>query len=438
VKHAAVTLPPGTLLAGKFRIERRLGAGAMGAVYAIVHEFTHHRRALKLLHPEARLVPDLVSRFLDEASAAGRVGNAHLVETFDAGVLPTGEPYVVMELLEGETLGALLKRERPLSVERSAEIVAQAAQGIDAANRAGIIHRDLKPENLFVTATPTGPFVKVLDFGVSKFTTASGISLHATQTGALYGSPAYMSPEQLRADSDVDARVDVFGLGVVLFESLTGALPYDAPDLLALRARVLTGRPTRIETLRPEVPRELAKVVHRAIAQRRDERFASAREFAEALAPFRAFDGAPGVTDPLAADVAPAAGARSEFGLPGKRRRIALVAALVALLGGASWVGLARSPTASRPAAPPASSDPIAAPPMGSAAGTVPPAELQAAPPVPPSASSEPLASAHPRSEPGPVHGRPRGLPTGGPSSSASASSNTSRIGLAKHNPFTQ
>src|SRR5580693_5279811 len=150
-------LPPGTLLAGKFRIERLLGSGAMGAVYAIHHEITRHKRALKLLHPEARMVPDLVRRFLNEASAAGRAGNPHLVETFDAGTLPTGEPYVVMELLEGETLGAVLRRERILDPSLAAELVAQAAEGMESAHRAGIIHRDLKPENLFVTTRDGRP-----------------------------------------------------------------------------------------------------------------------------------------------------------------------------------------------------------------------------------------------------------------------------------------
>jgi serine/threonine-protein kinase len=158
---------PGTVIADKFRIERRLGAGAMGAVYAVRHELTRHRRALKLLHPEAQTSPDLVRRFLNEASAAGRAGNPHLVETFDAGTLPSGEPYVVMELLEGETLQAALDRGGRLEVETAVEIVAQAAEGIDAAHRAGIVHRDLKPENLFLTRRDGAPFVKILDFGVS-------------------------------------------------------------------------------------------------------------------------------------------------------------------------------------------------------------------------------------------------------------------------------
>jgi serine/threonine protein kinase len=283
----APSLSPGTLLAGKFRIERRLGAGAMGAVYAIDHELTHHRRALKLLHPNLCADPDLVRRFLNEASAAGRVGNPHLVETFDAGSLPTGEPYVVMELLEGEPLDVVLKRERFLDVGLAAEIVAQAAEGIDAAHGAGIIHRDLKPENLFVTSRDGAPFVKILDFGVSKFAALSKDKQRQTRAGMIYGSPAYMSPEQLWGSADVDARSDVFALGVVLFESVAGVLPFDGPTLEALALRVAAGDSQSLESLRPDLPPGLADVVRRALAAAREDRLATARALAEALAPFR-------------------------------------------------------------------------------------------------------------------------------------------------------
>jgi eukaryotic-like serine/threonine-protein kinase len=224
------SIPPGSLLGGKFRIERLLGAGAMGTVYAIDHELTRHRRALKLLHPAVQNIPDIVRRFLNEASAAGRAGNPHLVETFDAGTLPSGEPYVVMELLEGETLGALLRQKRILEPSLAAELVAQAAEGMVAAHRAGIVHRDLKPENLFVTTRDGQPFIKIMDFGVSKFSTGTSSGMRGTQAGMIYGSPAYMSPEQLTAQTDVDGRTDVFALGVVLFECLTGALPVRCPD----------------------------------------------------------------------------------------------------------------------------------------------------------------------------------------------------------------
>ena len=282
------SVPPGSLLGGKFRIERLLGAGAMGTVYAIDHELTRHKRALKLLHPAVQNIPDIVRRFLNEASAAGRAGNPHLVETFDAGTLPTGEPYVVMELLEGETLGAVLRRERVLNPPLAAELVAQAAEGMEAAHRAGIIHRDLKPENLFVTMRDGGPFIKIMDFGVSKFATGSSSGMRGTRAGMVYGSPAYMSPEQLTAQTDVDRRTDVFALGVVLFECLTGELPFDGPTIEALMVKVLRGEMLPIESLRPGLSPALIEVVRQAIAANRDERIPTARDLAEALGPFRA------------------------------------------------------------------------------------------------------------------------------------------------------
>jgi serine/threonine-protein kinase len=282
------TLPPGTLLAGKFRIERLLGAGAMGAVYAIDHELTRHKRALKLLHASAQNVPEIVRRFLNEASAAGRAGDPHLVETFDAGTLPSGEPYVVMELLAGETLGATLARERLLDPTLAAELVAQAAEGMDAAHRAGIIHRDLKPENLFVTHRDGAPFIKIMDFGVSKFATASSSGMRSTQAGVMYGSPAYMAPEQLNGELDVDGRADVFGLGVVLFECLTGGRPFEATTVPALMIKVMNGEMVPVESLRSGVPSELAGIVRRALAVDRDERFSTAHALADALGPFRA------------------------------------------------------------------------------------------------------------------------------------------------------
>jgi serine/threonine-protein kinase len=309
-------LPPGTLLAGKFRIESLLGAGAMGAVYAIHHELTRHKRALKLLHPEARVVPDLVRRFLNEASAAGRAGNAHLVETFDAGTLPTGEPYVVMELLEGETLGARLARERVLDPPVAAEIVAQAAEGIDAAHRVGIVHRDLKPDNLFLTARGGSTFVKVLDFGVSKFVTTTVAEMAGTRAGMVYGSPSYMSPEQLTGQLDVDGRADVFALGVVLFQCLTGALPYDAANIQALTVRMLTEGPKAIEELRPNLPPSLVRVVQRALTASREERLPSARALMDALASVRPTRlGAPILISPESASSVPSRQAAGAAGL---------------------------------------------------------------------------------------------------------------------------
>jgi serine/threonine-protein kinase len=429
-------LPPGTLLAGKFRVERRLGAGAMGAVYAIVHELTRHRRAMKLLHPEAREVPDLVRRFLDEASAAGRVGNPHLVETFDAGLLPTGEPYVIMELLEGETLDALLSREGPLPVERAAEIVAQAAEGIDAANRAGIVHRDLKPANLFVTSARGKPFVKVLDFGVSKFATTTHVQLKTTQPGAVFGSPAYMAPEQMQGECEIDARVDVFALGVVLFECLTKALPYDAPTLQGLVARLVGGRPTAVASLRPDVPEALAQVVHRAVAQKREERYATAGALAEALADFRPYDAA---STGFQRTAIPRRGLPSRSAVVWSAVFLLVIAAgcLTALSLTRSSKEAERDPTHAAleplPALAPASTAPTTA--------AVPPAEpaspvVDVPPPAPATTASIPTAPAQPtKAARATVAGTAEPARPAPAAPRASATSNSSRIGLAK-SPF--
>jgi serine/threonine-protein kinase len=358
------SVPPGSLLGGKFRIDRLLGAGAMGTVYAIDHELTRHKRALKLLHPAVQNIPDIVRRFLNEASAAGRAGNPHLVETFDAGTLPTGEPYVVMELLEGQTLGAVLERSGRLEPSLASELVAQAAEGMEAAHRAGIIHRDLKPENLFVTSREGRPFIKIMDFGVSKFATGTSSGMRGTRAGMLYGSPAYMSPEQLTGQVDVDGRTDVFALGVVLFQCLTGALPFDANTIEALMVRVLRGEPTPIESLRPDLPAALVKVVLRALEANRDDRFPTASALAEALSPFRAlpsrrwpseleFAATVASTPPAPAAAAPRTPPPSlPAGVPrGRRASVAVLAlAVLALAAGvlvlAARAARERSPTA--------------------------------------------------------------------------------------------
>lgn len=342
-------ISPGTLLGGKFRVERLLGAGAMGAVYAVVHELTRHRRALKLLHASSQANPEVVRRFLNEASAAGRVGNAHIVEAFDAGTLPGGEPYVVMELLEGEPMRALLDRTERLDAGLAAELVAQAAEGVAAAHKAGIIHRDLKPDNLFVTKRAGRPFVKIMDFGVSKFATESAVGARSTQSGMIFGSPAYMSPEQITGQREVDARSDVFALGLVLYECLTGVLPFEAQSFQAVLMRVLGDEPVPVHTIRPDVPKGLSDVIERALQKQPDARYQSADELCTALLAFARPD------SPTPSEV-PSAPRHSPVSTlaPAPSRMLGFVAGALILLGGviaAAWV-------ASRPA-------PVAAPTVG-------------------------------------------------------------------------
>ena len=236
------SIDPGTLVGGKLRIVRLLGTGGMGAVYEVEHELTKHRRALKLLHARYKVYPELIQRFLREASAAGRIGNPHIAETFDAGELETGDPYLVMELLKGETLADLLRRKQTLTVTEASELVRQACTGVQAAHDAGIVHRDLKPENLFVIERDHRPFVKILDFGISKFDPQlTGGEMSMTREGTSLGTPLYMPPEQVRGDKRIDARADVYALGVILYECVTGRRPYEAETLAHLAVLIHEG-----------------------------------------------------------------------------------------------------------------------------------------------------------------------------------------------------
>jgi serine/threonine protein kinase len=275
-------LSPGTVVAGKFRILRPLGQGGMGAVYVVEHVITRHERALKLLHPDMAAMPEVVDRFLREASAAGHIGSEHIVETFDAGTLENGAPYLVMELLRGETLSERLGRSE-LQVAELLTILEQACSGIQAAHDAGIVHRDLKPDNLFVTERQGRPFAKILDFGISKFDPSRSGELSVTREGTALGTPYYMSPEQILGSRAVDHRTDVYALGVVLYECLTRRKPFEAETLPMLTVLIHEGRYTPISTLRPNLPPVLDQIVARAMQRQPEQRFQSVRELAAAL-----------------------------------------------------------------------------------------------------------------------------------------------------------
>jgi serine/threonine-protein kinase len=431
------SLPPGAVVAGKLRVIRELGAGGMGTVYEVEHELTKHRRALKILHAQAVQDGAAVARFQREAAAAGRIGNAHIAETFDAGRLDTGEPYLLMELLDGETLDALLKRSGPIDPAELAELGVQACDGVQAAHEAGIVHRDLKPENLFVTRTNSAPFVKVLDFGISKFDesrTGEGAKSHAvTREGAILGTPYYMPPEQVRGEAAIDARADVYALGVILYECACGRRPYDAPALEALAVLIHEGKAEPLQARNPALPAAFCAAVHRAMAADRDARFGSARELAAALDPFRRRRSTrPADADALAATVAtePAPDEDHDVDPVGVRRTTRAMAglALAAVAAGAVvWVSRHRDAPA------PVTIETARSPDIGpSDARPLPP---PAPPPPVPAEATSAASSVAASAPPHPLH-HPAAPPSAVPDAAPPPKTRADQTGLAGENPF--
>jgi serine/threonine protein kinase len=271
----------GQILGTKYLVRRLIGQGGMGAVYEVEHVLTKRTGALKLLHQSYASVTSVVERFLREASAAGRIGNPHIVETYDAGALPSGEPYIFMELLTGSAVRTLIEQRGRLSFDEAREIALQVAEGLAAAHAVGIVHRDIKPENLFM-CDGASAFVKVLDFGISKFAEQHNVA-RLTEHGSPLGTPHYMSPEQVVSKRDIDGRVDVYALGVVFYECLTGCVPFDAETLPALSIKIFEGQYPAASLLVKELPAGVDQVLARAMARDPGQRFASMLELHAAL-----------------------------------------------------------------------------------------------------------------------------------------------------------
>ncbi|HEV8322242.1 MAG TPA: protein kinase, partial [Myxococcota bacterium] len=271
--------------AGSYLVERPLARGGMGEVYEARHPAIGRRVAVKVLAPECARNHEVVERFFTEARAVNVIGHENIVQIIDLASLPDGRPFLVMELLEGESLGARLRRTGPLPLDTLGEILIPVLDALAAAHALGIVHRDLKPDNVFLVRRRGRIEPKVLDFGIAKLTErAGGAPALATGTGLLLGTPVYMAPEQAAGRvREIDARSDVYAAGVILFEMCCGQPPFDSEGFGEILVAHITQPPPAPRSLRPDLPEGVERVILRALAKTRDERWPSAVAMAEAL-----------------------------------------------------------------------------------------------------------------------------------------------------------
>jgi serine/threonine protein kinase len=285
----------GSLFVGKYRIERKLGQGGMGAVFAARHELLHQRVAIKVLISDVVADDQAVTRFLNEARAAARIVSEHVARVTDVATLDNGVPYMVLELLEGADLAKVLEERGAPPITLAIDWVLEACAGVAKAHELGVVHRDLKPSNLFLAKREDGTsIVKVLDFGISKSTNPALVpSTTLTATGSMMGSPCYMAPEQVRNAKQVDGRTDIWALGVILYELLTARRPFGGETLGELLVAIVEQQPLPMSATRRDVPPGLEEVVARCLKRSPADRFASIAELSRALAPYASRPGGP-------------------------------------------------------------------------------------------------------------------------------------------------
>jgi serine/threonine-protein kinase len=280
------SLGPGTIVGGKYRIDGFLGTGGMGVVLSATHLELDSPVALKIVRDDFAANEAVVSRLLFEARAVARMQSAHVVRVLDVARLANGAPYIVMEKLRGADMAALLEQRTRIPIAEAIGYLLQACEGLIEAHGLGIVHRDLKPENLFLAVTPEGVVLKILDFGISKdigSTIREGRRTTLSKGGAAIGSPSYMAPEQIRAAPNLDARADIWSLGTILFELITGRCPFEAETVALMYQKVLTEDPPCLLDFVPDAPHELNTIIRLCLQKDADDRFQSVQELVMAL-----------------------------------------------------------------------------------------------------------------------------------------------------------
>jgi serine/threonine-protein kinase len=277
------------MLDEKYRLDQLLEVGGMGAVYVGTHTKLQKQVAIKVLRRELAQIPDMIERFQREAIAASRIGHENIVNVSDLGTGRDGSPFLVMEFLNGHTLGARIRQGGAMSIPTACAIAREILSAVSAAHQAGIIHRDLKPENVFIVRGTRGESIKILDFGISRVIEAQGESAgehRLTYTGQVMGTPYYMAPEQAAGRSDIGGAVDVYATGVILYEMLSGKVPFEAGNYNTIIFKVLAGQYEPLSKQLTGVPPQLEAIVSCAMSLQPEARFASADEFGAVLDPF--------------------------------------------------------------------------------------------------------------------------------------------------------
>jgi serine/threonine protein kinase len=404
-----VQVASGSIIAGKYRLERPLARGGMGAVWVGKHIELDSNVALKFMAPEYGTRPELRARFEREAKASALMKVANVVHVYDYGI-EDDTPYLVMELLHGEDLATRLAREGRLSPAAMVRIVDQVCKGLRRAHEVGLIHRDLKPPNIFLTREGEEEIVKILDFGIAK-STAPGLVGKATKPGTLVGSPHYMSPEQVRENQELDHRSDLWSVGIIIFQCLTGRLPFPGHEVGDVLVDICTEDIPVASQIVPDLAPEVDRFLEHALMRERDERFQSARELAEAFAAIvgRVSHADTGSTRLTNAHTLPWMPKSSSTGA-GLMIAVVVGAMMLGLGMAALVFGLALrsdapAATASVAAAPPSSGAPESAPPVA-----IPSAMSSAIPSAIPSAVLVSLSASMsaPRPSPPPPRGKPR------------------------------